>query len=136
MGFLDRIFGGKVFPDKREPALACELRILEGSYLLDEFDITFGRGHATEKFAMYAVTSEAIGGELESWITKGTSRESGEIRFYKNVEMLGEGMVHQIKFSDAICLKYRKSATEGIPTTTIVFECRKINMAGEECEIV
>ncbi|MCD8177530.1 MAG: hypothetical protein LUE98_08935 [Tannerellaceae bacterium] len=132
MGFLDRIFKSKAYADKRNPRYACEFRLLGGKYLADEFDISYIEEGGIRRFRLYVVLGEVPDSQLEGWITKGTNFESGEVRFYHNNEVVNEGASYNIRFTDAVCLRYKKSIRGGVPLTTLVLEPTYVNLNGEE----
>lgn len=135
MNFFDRIFKGKVFPDKREATLVCEMRLLGGTYMLDEFDLSYAPENGTMKFSLNAVVAEPINSRLESWISQGNRRTDGEIRFYKNNDAFNEGALFHLRFSDAVCTRFRQTMRGEAAVTDLVIIPRGINLAGEECKI-
>lgn len=137
MGFWDRLFGGgKIFDDKRNPNMACELTLCSEKYLLSEFDLQFDREDAgKEYFEMYAIIEDDVHNSIENWITSPSRKESGRIKFYRNTDALDEGALFEIQFKDASCVRFRKSMQGTHPATTIVFTTPSITMAGEEFEV-
>ncbi|MGL5228872.1 MAG: type VI secretion system tube protein TssD [Bacteroidales bacterium] len=137
MGFWSKLFGGgKIFDDKRNPNMACELTLCGEKYLLSEFDMQYDREAAGKEYIeMYAVIEEYLHSSIESWITAPSRKENGRIRFYSNTGALEEGAFFDIRFKGASCVRFRKCIQGAHPATTIVLTIPSIMMAGEEFEI-
>lgn len=137
MGFFDRLFKGKgVFIDKRNPVIVCELSLCGDKHILSEFDIACELvSNTKEYFEAYAVFSEPVNAEVEKWITRPTKKENGSVRFYRNSDILNEGALFEIKFSNASCVRYRNVSHNGVFVKTIVMTIPVLKMGGEEFEI-
>lgn len=136
MGFWDKLFGGKVFMDKRNPTMAGEIQLCGEKYILSEFDIDYDREDGSrEYFRAYVVFSDSVKAAVENWILNSGKKESGAVRFYRNNDAMDEGALFDIKFRDASCVHYRKNVHNGVHTTTIVMTIPIISIVGEEFEI-
>lgn len=136
MGFLDRLFKGKVFEDKRNPKMVCELSLCGEKYILSQFDM--GYDHTTSShdyFEAYAIFEEPVRAEVENWITMSGRKESGTVRFYRNDDVMDEGALFEVRFKDAHCVHYSRSQQDAVQITTIVMTIPAITMAGEEFQI-
>lgn len=132
MGFFDRLFKGKgVFTDKRNPDMVCEMTLCGQQHILSEFDITYEPGNnAKEYIEAYAVFSEPVGKEIDTWISQGNRKESGVVKFYRNSDALDEGALFEIRFGDACCIRYRNVSHDGIQVKTLVLALPSVKMGG------
>lgn len=137
MGFFSRIFNlGKPYSSgSSTPRLACEMTIEGGKYLLEEFDVDFDTESSRRYIPMYAVFSGRIAPELEAWITLGTKRRDGVVKFFVNNEKLEQGAVFQVSFHEAVCLRYRKQAKGNVPLTTLTLAAKRIQLQDSEFEM-
>lgn len=131
MGFWDRIFKGQVFTDKRKPNMVCQMRLCGAEYILAEFELNLDR-EAQDYMSAYAVFDEPVNAKVESWIMNSSRRESGNIRFYNNHDLLRDGTQMEIVFSNAVCTSFRRNTIKGNEFTTINMLMHQIKIAGEE----
>lgn len=146
MGFLNRIFKlGKPYTSGAGsasssgsgsgvsvPDLACEMTIEGKKYLLEEFDVDFNTEESRRYIPMYAVFSERIAPELESWIMRDAKRRDGVVKFFANNDKFDGGAVFHLSFHDAVCLRCRKHTRGGVPFTTLVLAARRIKLQDQE----
>lgn len=133
MGFWNKIFGGKVFEDKRAPTMVCTMQLCGAEYILSEFDMNFDREDSSAEYiAAYAVFEEPINSSVESWITNSSRKESGNVRFYRNSDAMNEGALLEILFKDAACTRFRCRLIDGKELTTVTMAIPRITIAGEE----
>ncbi len=133
MGFFSNIFKrGKAYSGKHQPAYACEISIDSHKYLLQEFDVELDMESIYRCFSMYAVFSEKLSSELESWISHSTKQKNGTVKFYRNNDKLSEGALFTLSFSDAVCKRYRKTTRGEIPVTTLTIIAKNIKLEDED----
>ncbi len=131
MGFWNRLFSGqKSFFEGSSPNMVCELTLCGEQYILNEFDIKLERGN--EYFSAYAVFSEDISSRVEIWITNSTRKESGVVKFYKNIDSMTEGSLFEILFYDASCISFKSHTSSREPIKTVVMTLPRLKIAGEE----
>ena len=139
MGFFDRLFGSKsIFEGDRNPNMVCEMTLCGKEYILSEFDINFATNDRTrEYFEAYIVFSDPINSQTESWITRGSSKETGVVKFYRNDDSIAEGSLFEIKFIDASCVHYRTSINGGDnqPVKMITITISHLYIGGEEIRL-
>ncbi len=114
--------------------LACELSIDADRYLLEEFDMDFDKGGNKRYVPFYAVFSEKLPPDLDSWITRSTRRKDLTVKFYRNIDEMQEGALFTLVFYDAACVRYRKAMRGDEPLTTLVMTARSVRMLEEEYE--
>lgn len=133
MGFFSNIFKrGKAYTGKNQPAYACELSIDTDKYLLQEFDIELNMASGDQCVPMYAVFTEKLSPELESWINNSIKRKSGTVKFFRNNDKLSEGALFSLSFSGAVCKRYRKITRGENPATTLTFVAKQVTLLDEE----
>lgn len=137
MGFFDRLFKGKeVFADKRNPGMVCEMTLCGQQHILNEFDIAYETGNSAKEYVeAYAVFAEQVNAETERWITQGSRKEAGVVKFYRNSDAMDEGALFEIRFSSATCIRYREVTHEGVTLKMIVMTLSTLQMGGEEFEV-
>ena len=133
MGFFSNIFKrGKAYSGKNQPAYACEISIDAQKYLLQEFDVDLNKVNGDQCIPMYAVFTEKLSPELESWISYGSKRKNGTVKFFRNNDSLSEGALFTLSFSDAVCKRYRKTTRGEIPVTTLTLIAKNIKLQDED----
>jgi hypothetical protein len=141
MGFFGRLFKlGKPYASgsgsgSSVPNLACEMTIEGKKYLLEEFDVDFSTEDNRRYIPMYAVFSERIAPELESWIMRDSKRCDGVVKFFRNTDKAEDGAVFHLSFYGAVCRRYRKHTRGGVPLTTLVLAARRIRLQEQEFEM-
>jgi len=101
-------------------------------YLLQEFDVDVNMENGNQCFPMYAVFTEKLSPELESWITYGTKRKDGTVKFFKNDTSLSEGALFTMSFFGAVCKRYRKITHGETPVTTLTLVASNIRLQDED----
>ena len=135
MGFFNHLFSrGKAY-EHSTPKWACELFIEGRRYMLDEFDVDFHSGGNRRYIPLYAVFSERLSPELESWISRSSQRKDGVVKFFRHTDRLEEGAVFVLSFYSAACLRYRKSTRDNRPQTTLVLAARRIKLDEQEFDM-
>lgn len=133
MGFFDNLFGrGKAYSANRRPRLACELTMDGNKYLLEEFDLDFEGSGEKRYIPLYAIFSDKLTPELESWINRSDIRKDGTVKFYRNNENIDEGARFTLTFYDAVCVRYQKETRGDCPVTMLVLAVQKIKLSDQE----
>ncbi len=144
MGFFDRLLSGKVFSDSRSAALVAEIEINNKRYNISELDWEFKQdvdSHHKPCSAVYGgllsfSLNEEVDQTIYNWIINRGTTHSGSIRFYNNTNTFEEGAQMEIRFDDAICVRYFKqmAVQGGGVLTTLVISCRVLKMGHEVFE--
>ncbi|MDR0834405.1 MAG: hypothetical protein LBN93_09540 [Candidatus Symbiothrix sp.] len=134
MGFFDNIREGRLsFFGKREPDMVVELMFRGQTHLVEELNVEFQEGYG----ALITLTlNELPDSLLEDWMFHSNQKQTGELRFYPNDNLLNEGCLTQITFREAYCVRYQQVMQpqgSGL-LTTLVISPRRLRIGNEEFE--
>ncbi|GHT06882.1 hypothetical protein AGMMS49525_15590 [Bacteroidia bacterium] len=134
MGFFDKIREGSLsFFGKREPNIVVEFTFRGKKHLVEELNVEFQEAYG----ALITLTlNEPPDSLLEDWMFHSNQKQSGELRFYPNGDLLNEGSLTQIMFKEAYCIRYQKMMQpqgSGL-LTTLVISPRRLRIGNEDFE--
>jgi len=130
-GFFERIRKGKLYADKKEPAMVVHFQFKGYTYVLEEFDLDF-RQDVSDKNKpdgdtygglMTLTISEEPKAELFAWMMNTLEKQNGEIRFLANEEKITGGALIQMSFKDAYCISFQQVMSPqgaGVLTTFVI----------------
>ncbi len=139
MGFLDRLFSGKVSTAKQSSDWAAELTLGNTKYMLSELDWSFqevvdSKNRPTGEIVgglMSMTINEPVDQLIHNWIINVGAKHSGFIKFYS--QSFDQGAQMEMKFEDAICVRYYKQLIESAEdvSTTLVISCKVMKFGNE-----